>query len=221
MWQTFLDISAWVIPVVLAVTLHEVSHGYVAEKLGDDTARRMGRITLNPLKHIDAFGTIIFPALLVAINSPAVFGSAKPVPVNFNQLHPLRLGMALVAIAGPITNILLALISGLLLHLDKLVSPEQAPWLFENLYRSLMINCVLASFNMLPLLPLDGGRVVAAALTGAPKRLWMRTERFGLAILLFVLIIPAYMGYDVVQSVLLAPAFGLLQGIMWITGNGG
>ncbi|NBO19943.1 MAG: site-2 protease family protein, partial [Proteobacteria bacterium] len=159
MWEQFLDISAWVVPVLTAIILHEVAHGWVAEKLGDPTARILGRITLNPLRHIDPVGTILFPAVLIAINAPLVFGSAKAVPVNFSLLRPKRLGMALVALAGPATNVLLALLSGLLLHIDKLVTPEQAPWLFTNLYRSLMLNCVLISFNLIPLLPLDGGRV--------------------------------------------------------------
>ncbi len=216
-----LEISAWVIPVLTAVLLHEIAHGWVAGKLGDPTARLMGRLTLNPLKHIDPFGTILFPLVLVLINSPVVFGSAKPVPVNFSLLRPERLGMALVALAGPVTNILLAIIAGLLLHLDLLITPEQAPWLFENFYRALMINCVLAVFNMLPLLPLDGGRVVTACLTGAPKRIWQKQEKFGLIALLLILLVPGYLGLDTVQSFLLAPTYALLQGIMWLTGNGG
>ena len=218
---TLLDYSAWIIPVITAVVLHEVAHGWVAEKFGDPTARILGRITLNPLKHIDHFGTIIFPILLIVIHSPVVFGSARPVPVNFNNLNPPRLGMALVALAGPVTNIILALICGLLLHIDLLVTPEAAPWLFQNIYRALMINCVLATFNMIPILPLDGGRVVASLLTGTPKRLWIRFERLGLLIIFLILVVPSYLGYDIVQTILLTPAYALLQAIMWITANGG
>lgn len=219
MWELFTEISAWVIPVVTAVIFHEVSHGWIAEKFGDPTARLMGRITLNPLKHIDRFGTIIFPLLLIAFKSPIVFGSAKPVPVNFNNLRPYRLGMAVVAMAGPITNILLALLCGLLLHIEYFITPEQAPWLFENLYRALMVNCTLASFNMLPLLPLDGGRVVCALLPENPRRAWMRHERMSLLLVVALLLLPAYMGYDIIQSILLTPTYTLLQGILWLTGN--
>lgn len=216
-----LDLSAWIIPVVTAVVLHEVAHGWVAEKLGDPTARVLGRITLNPLKHIDPFGTILFPILLIILNSPVVFGSARPVPVNFGNLKPPRLGMALVALAGPATNVLLAITAGLLLHVEAVIKPEHAPWLFQNLYRALMINCVLAVFNMIPLLPLDGGRVVASLLTGRANRLWMRLERLGLLVLAILLIVPASLGFDTVQSLLLAPTYALLQAIMWLTVNGG
>src|SRR5690349_498660 len=101
-----LDVSAWVIPVVLAVTLHEAAHGWMAEKFGDDTARRMGRISFNPLKHIDRFGTVILPGLLMLAQSPFVFGYAKPVPVDFRRLTPPRLGMFMVAIAGVAMNLL-------------------------------------------------------------------------------------------------------------------
>jgi Zn-dependent protease len=220
MWDIFLDISAWVLPVLLAVVLHEVAHGWVAGHFGDPTARQMGRLTLNPLKHIDPVGTVVFPALLVAINSPLIFGSAKPVPVDFSRLNPPRLGMAAVALAGPVTNILLALAAALLLHIDTLVTPEQAPWLFQNLYRAIMINCVLASFNLLPILPLDGGRVVTALLTGRARAVWSRYERFGLFFLIAILLVPAYLGYGVIQQVLLAPTYWLLEKVMLITGNG-
>jgi len=222
-WQPslewLLDFSAWIIPVVSAVVLHEVAHGWVAEKFGDPTARMLGRITLNPLKHIDMVGTILFPITLIVIGSPVVFGSARPVPVNFNLLRPPRRGMAVVALAGPATNVLLAIIAALLLHLDAITTPEQAPWLFKSLYRALMINCVLACFNMIPLLPLDGGRVVTALLTGKAKKYWVRLERLGLVVLIIAIIAPPYLGFDVVQTLLLTPTYALQEGIMWLTIN--
>lgn len=205
------DISAWVIPVVLAITLHEAAHGWVAEKFGDDTARRMGRITFNPLKHIDRFGTIIFPALLLLIKSPIIFGYAKPVPVNFDQLTPPRFGMFMVAIAGVTVNFLLAFASALLLHIDQWVSPEQAPWVFKNLYRSITINCALIVLNMIPLLPLDGGRVVDAWLTGSVRRWYRAVERYGIFIVLALLLL-----FDQIVSV---PAYWLVERILWLSGN--
>jgi len=214
-----LDISAWVLPVVLAVTLHEASHGWMAERFGDDTARSMGRVSFNPLKHIDRFGTIILPAFLLLLQSPMVFGYAKPVPVNFSRLRPPRLGMLMVALAGVTMNVMLAIASGLLLHLDTVVAPEESRWLFLNLYRSLIINCVLAVFNMIPILPLDGGRVVDALLTGMPKRLFGKLERYGILIVMGFLIIPAVFDSDLARRTLGMPTFWLLDHILWLTGN--
>ena len=213
------DISAWILPIMLAVMLHEIAHGWAAEKFGDDTARIMGRITLNPLKHIDPWGTIGLPFLLWLAHSPVLFGAAKPVPVDFTRLRPWRLGMVVVALAGIITNILLALLTGLVLHIEAWVTPEQAPWLFINLYRFLMLNCVLATFNLIPVLPLDGGRAVYALLRGRAQRLYGKMERFGIMFLLALLIIPSLLGSDVVQKIVLIPPYWLLETVMTVTGN--
>lgn len=219
MLDTALDLSAWVIPVLSAIILHELAHGWVAEKFGDPTARLLGRITLNPIRHIDPVGSVLFPAALIAVGSPVVFGSAKAVPVNFAALTPPRLGMAAVALAGPLVNVLLALLVGILLHVEIFLPPEEYDWLFKNLYRALMLNCVLASFNMLPFLPLDGGRVVAACLRGRALMLWNRLERFGIVILLALLLIPPFFGVFFLQDALILPAFYLLEAILWVTGN--
>ena len=164
-WETMLyTASTWVLPVLVAVTLHEAAHGFVAHRLGDDTAYREGRVTFNPLKHIDVFGTILMPAVLLLVRSPVVFGYAKPVPVNFHALRHPRRDMVLVAIAGPGINIALAIAAALLFHLVAYLPSEAAPWVAQNLRNALLINVVLAVFNMLPLPPLDGGRVAVGLL---------------------------------------------------------
>jgi Zn-dependent protease len=211
--------SAWVVPVVLAITLHEAAHGWVAEKFGDDTARQLGRITFNPIKHIDKFGTIVFPGMLLLMGSPILFGYAKPVPVNFARLKPPRLGMLVVALAGVAVNFILAVISALLLHLETFISPEQAPWLYMNLYRSLMINCVLIVFNLIPILPLDGGRVVDSLLSGQAKEMFGKLERYGVWVVLALLILPPMLGMDLAQTVIGAPTYWLVEHILWLTGN--
>lgn len=218
--EWLIDASAWVVPVVLAITLHEAAHGWVALRFGDDTAKSLGRVTFNPLKHIDRFGTILFPALLLLIRSPVVFGYAKPVPVDFHRLSPPRLGMFMVAIAGVTVNLILALLAGLLLHVEAWVTPEEAPWLFMNIYRMLMINCVLIVFNLIPILPLDGGRVVDSLLAGAPKRLFGKTERYGVPLVLIALLVPPLLGYDITETVIGIPAYWLLDHVLWLTGNG-
>jgi Zn-dependent protease len=175
------------LPIVLAVTLHEAAHGYAALLLGDRTALEQGRVSLNPLRHVDPVGTVLFPAVALLLGGP-VFGWAKPVPVDFGRLdHPKR-DMALVALAGPATNIVLAVLS---VALAALVLPAAAPhWLFVLLWGSAEVNIVLAVLNMLPIPPLDGSRVVFALLPLPIGRVYARLERFGLLIVigLFVLL---------------------------------
>jgi Zn-dependent protease len=215
------DALAWVIPVVLAITLHEAAHGWVANKFGDDTALRLGRVTFNPFKHIDKNGTILLPAILMLAHSPIMFGYAKPVPVDFRRLQPPRLGMFMVAIAGVAVNFLQALTAGLLLHIEAWgITPEQSPWIFMNLYRALIINCALIAFNMLPILPLDGGRVVDSFLSGETQRQFQKLERFGIVLVFLALLIPPLLGYNLAQTVIGGPAFWLIDQVLWLTGNG-
>lgn len=229
LFPQILAISVWVIPVLLAITLHEAAHGFAAWKLGDETARMMGRVTFNPLRHIDPFGTVLLPGILLLTNSPVLFGYAKPVPVNAGNLRNPRLGMALVAAAGPGTNLALAFSSALLLRslvdlevADEAVVPLR--WLGANFYNSIEINAILAVFNLIPILPLDGGRILAGLL---PHRLGIRfasTERVGLLILLGVLFILPLLGrslgfhLDLLGPLVGVPADWLVGYLVGLTG---
>jgi Zn-dependent protease len=215
--------STWVLPVVLAVTFHEAAHGFVAYRFGDDTAWRAGRVTFNPLKHIDRFGTIILPALLILMRSPFLFGYAKPVPVNFGRLDSPRRDMVWVALAGPATNVLLAIASSLLFYGVDLVPPNPAQWLALNLIHSIQINAVLCVFNMLPLPPLDGGRVAVGLL---PDRLAFplaRLEPFGMLIVMLLFVV-SYLGqsagFDLLGWLIGVPAEALIHFVLAITGQG-
>jgi Zn-dependent protease len=177
-------ISVWLLPALIAITFHEASHGFVALRFGDDTALRAGRVTFNPFKHIDPFGTILLPGLLLLMRSPFLFGYAKPVPVNFGRLRNPRRDMVWVAAAGPGINLALAFVSALLVHIVPLLPEAAGKWAIENLSNSIQINVVLAVFNMLPIPPLDGGRVAVGLLPNALAFPLARLERWGMFIIL-------------------------------------
>ncbi len=196
--QGFLAIaSVWVLPVLLAITLHEAAHGYVAWRLGDDTAYRQGRVSFNPLRHVDPMGTVILPAMLLLVKAPFLFGWAKPVPVAFRRLGQPRRDMVLVAAAGPCANLLLAACSALLFHLLPVLPAATVGWVANNLLNSILINLVLAVFNMMPVPPLDGGRIAIGLLPDALARPLARLERFGFLIIIGVIFVLPMIGRQI------------------------
>jgi Zn-dependent protease len=217
--------STWVLPILLAITLHEAAHGFAAHRLGDDTAYRLGRVTLNPLKHIDLFGTILMPAVLLLVRSPVLFGYARPVPVNFRALRHPRRDMVLVALAGPATNIALAVLAALLFHLVAYLPAEAASWAAQNLRNALLINVVLAVFNMLPIPPLDGGRVAVGLLPNFLALPLARLEPYGMLILIAALLVlpvlGTYAGLDlnILPHLIGVPVEAVLRAIIRLTGN--
>jgi Zn-dependent protease len=223
--QTIYLATIWIIPVLVAITFHEAAHGFAAHLLGDDTAWRLGRVSFNPLKHIDPVGTILLPGILLLVHSPFLFGYAKPVPVNFRALRNPRRDMVLVAAAGPAMNIALAVVAALLFHLVGYLPPTLAPWVTENLKNGLIINVVLAVFNLFPIPPLDGGRILVGVLPKAMAAPVARLEPYGIAILLGVLIVlpllGAQLGVDlnIVSRVIRVVTGAILEGILRLTGN--
>lgn len=189
--------ASWVLPILFAITFHEAAHAFAAYRLGDDTAYRLGRVSFNPLRHIDPFGTVLLPALLFLSNAPFLIGWAKPVPVAFGKLRHPRRDMVLVALAGPATNIVLALVSAFLFHLLWLLPETLAPWLARMLFQSILLNLVLALFNMLPIPPLDGGRVAVGLLPNSLASPLARLERYGLALLLAIIFLLPLLGQQI------------------------
>jgi len=227
------EAAAVALAAILAITLHEAAHGYAAKWLGDDTAARLGRLSLNPLRHVDMVGTLLVPGFLLASQLLTIgrvevmFGWAKPVPVDIWRLRNPRWGMVLVAAAGPAINFALAWGFGLAAHGVE-AGADSLPigaveWLLRFVALSMLVNVILACFNLLPILPLDGGRILTGVLPAPAARAFARTERFGLlAVILVLFLLPlAISGFDPLGWLVREVALPVLRMIFLLSGHGG
>lgn len=212
--EAIAQIATWLVPLVIAIVFHEVAHGLVARRLGDPTAARLGRLTLNPFKHVDPMGTVILPMALALAKAP-IFGWAKPVPVDYRLLRNPRRDMVLVALAGPAMNFLLALIAVVMMALvvqSGAVTPT-SQFVVQNLFNFLLINIFLAVFNLIPLPPFDGGHVVEGLLPRAAVATWQQIGKFALpALLILLLVLPMISPSLSIVSRLVSPV------VEWVIG---
>ena len=226
-----LQIALAVVPIVLAITLHEAAHGYAALAMGDDTAKKAGRLSLNPLAHVDRVGTVLLPGFLFIFQMLTfhrvlfMFGWAKPVPVAAWKFRHPRQGMMVVAAAGPAMNFLLAWLAALAAHGLGSLSGNGAEIAAQFLFDFIVFNLVLGLFNLLPIPPLDGGRIVVGLLPAALAQRWARIERVGIVlVLLVVFLLPRMLGdfglrFDPVGALLNDVLPKALNLVLWLAGH--
>lgn len=193
-WDGLYEVSTWIIPVFAGIILHEIAHGYAALYFGDRTAYRAGRLSLNPLRHVDPFGTVIFPLLLVLSRSPFLFGWARPVPVHFGALNNPKRDMVWVALAGPAVNFVLALSALGILALCKAFGYIPSFWMQMTLVNTVLFNFSIMVFNLIPVLPMDGGRILTGLLPVKWAAAFSKTEKYGFMVLVSVLILLPLLG---------------------------
>ncbi len=215
------EIIAYLLALIIAITTHEAAHGMAAYAFGDDTAKREGRLTFNPLAHIDVLGTLILPGLMVLTHAPFMFGWAKPVPVDFSRLYPKRFGLLSVACAGPAVNLFLAWFAIMVIKIGL----GEATFNDQFLTAFIRINLVLAAFNLLPILPLDGGRMLAAMLPEKLAIIYAQTERYGMLIIMGLIMFPLLLNPFGIHinlfGYILYPIYDALASIvMFLAGHG-
>jgi Zn-dependent protease len=219
--NTLFQIATWLIPLIIAIVFHEVSHGLVAKRLGDPTAEERGRLTFNPIRHVDPFGTVILPLILALSHAP-IFGWAKPVPVNYARLRRPRRDMVLVALAGPGLNVLLAVLGAIVLAATLTWSSDPnglaTTLIAGNALNFVLINLFLAVFNLLPIPPFDGGHVVQGLLPPAAARSFARIGRYSLLVLVVLLLVLPALGINVVGHIVSPLVDGLANGLLGLFG---
>jgi len=199
--------AAYSLPIIFAITVHEAAHGYAAKHFGDKTAYYLGRITLNPIKHIDPLGTVVIPGILLLLSAPFLFGWAKPVPVNFSNLNNPKKDMMWVALAGPASNLVMAIIWAIILGLFKSSGTSYALFIIGMAQVGIMINLVLMLLNLLPIPPLDGGRMAVSLLPSPWSYKLASIERYGMFILIFLIV-------SGLLSAILLPLLRFFQGTL-------
>ena len=205
--QLIQTVAIYALPVLFAITVHEAAHGYAARYFGDNTAWMLGRVTLNPIKHIDPFGTILLPLMLIIVSSPIILGAAKPVPVRFGNLRNPKRDMIWVALAGPMANLVMALAWGVSLDLLQGVGMTE-PFFLKMCEGGVLVNVLLFAFNLFPLPPLDGGRILVGLLPVKQALLVSRVEPFGF----FIVIALVFTG--IVNTLWMQPVMAITMGFL-------